>query len=153
MLKLQKLYLIQKQRFFIMILALGFQTRFFWQLRYPGLGTLATSGEKKHRDACRSTRKMRCCHRALPISPAAATRRHANHRDRISAPLTDDARDLVNAAQVMLTGEQQDFATCVSHGGCTSQPRKVSPHGHCQAGAQDSFDRACNEAEKCSSNL
>ena len=45
------------------------------------------------------------------------------------------------------------FATCVSHGECTSQPRKVSPHGHYQAGAQDSFDRACNEAEKCNSNL
>ena len=45
------------------------------------------------------------------------------------------------------------FATCVSHGECTSQPRKVSPHRHYQAGAQDSFDRACNEAEKCISNL
>ena len=45
------------------------------------------------------------------------------------------------------------FATCVSHGECTSQPRKVSPHRHYQAGAQDSFDRACNEAEKCNSNL
>ena len=38
-----------------MIPALGPQTIFFWQLRYPGLGILATGGEKKHRDACRSS--------------------------------------------------------------------------------------------------
>ena len=45
------------------------------------------------------------------------------------------------------------FATCVSHGECTSQPRKVSPHRHYQAGAQDSFDRTCDGFEKCNSNL
>ena len=51
---------------------------------------------------------MRCCHRARPTSPAAATGRHAAIGAEFDASPTDDARDLVNAAQVMLTGERQD---------------------------------------------
>ena len=107
------------------------------------------SGERKHRDACRSTRKMRCCHRARPTRPAAATQHHANHHDRIF--LMHEISSMQWSLCWQMSGKM--FATCVSHGECTSHPRKVSPHGHYQAGAQNSFDRACTEAEKCNSNL
>ena len=90
-----------------MIPALGPQTTILWQLRYPGLGTLVTSGEKKHRDACEARAK---CAAALEHDQQSLRPLHDTMQTIVtefSASPSDDARVLVNAAQVMLTGERQ----------------------------------------------
>ena len=74
---------------------------------------------------------MRCCHIARPTSPAAATRPYANGESIVtefSASPTDDARDLVNAAQVMLTGERQDVRNlCKPWGVHLTAQKSIAP--------------------------
>ena len=109
-----------------MIPALGHQTTIFQQLRYPGLGNLATCGEKKHR--------------AEECANCAAAREHDKQalrplRDAMqtivtefSASPADDARDLINAAQVMLTGERQDVRNlCKPWGAHLAAQKSIAP--------------------------
>ena len=61
---------------------------------------------------------------------------------------TDDARDLMNAAQVILKGDQKVIRNLCRSWGVQLKAKKISPHGNHQAGAQDGVDKACNEAEE-----
>ena len=90
-----------------MIPALGPPTTSLGQLRYAGLGTLATSGEKKHRPAEARAK----CAAATEHDQQALRPLHDAMQTIVTefnASPTDDARGLVNAAQVMLTSERQD---------------------------------------------
>ena len=66
----------------------------------------------------------------------------------LSAFSTDDARDLMNAAQVILKGDQDVIRNLCHPWGVQLKAKKISPHGNHQAGAQDGVDKACNEAEE-----
>ena len=61
---------------------------------------------------------------------------------------TDDARDLTNAAQVILKGDQKVIRNLCRSWRVQLKAKKISPHGNHQAGAQDGVDKACNEAEE-----
>ena len=65
-----------------------------------------------------------------------------------SAFSTDDARDLMNAAQVILKGDQGVIRNLCHPWGVQLKAKKISPHGNHQGGAHDGVDKACNEAEE-----
>ena len=65
-----------------------------------------------------------------------------------SAFSTDDARDLMNAAQVILKGDQDVIRNLCHPWGVQLKAKKISPHGNHQAGDHDGVDKACNEAEE-----
>ena len=76
----------------------------FWQLRYPGLGTL-------QREEAQRCLQKHAQNALLPHDQQALRPLHDAMQaigTEFNASPSDDERDLVNAAQVMLTGERQD---------------------------------------------
>ena len=65
-----------------------------------------------------------------------------------SALSTDDARDLINAADIVLKGDQDGIRNLCHPWGVQLKAKNISPHENHQAGAHDGVDKACNEAEE-----
>ena len=97
------------------------QSTVFWQLRYPGLGTL------QREEAQRCLQK----HAQNALLPQSTTNEPCGMQTIVtefSASPTDDARDLVNAAQVMLTGERQDVRNlCKPWGVHLTAQKSIAP--------------------------
>ena len=67
----------------------------------------------------------------------------------LNAHSTDDARDVINAAQTILKKQSGRYSEPLKAMGRAAQTSEaLSPHGNYQAGAPDGVDKACSGAEE-----